>query len=254
MRLTIFLILFTVKSFSQENGLYEVFDKPFISCDSFINVLSRKPKDEDLFNFLHQKLLRQYVFHPKDFRKVKSLIEGLEVKKFEVLENQVRAQYDWKKNRKNKKMEKLFIEIDVNDQLYRVPEANCNFATRNFDSCKKLYNFDEKVRYNDSVNKVIVDSIWKQYGYPKKNWLGKGQYGFNIFLHHDFSFVNEKIEILRAAYNKEFISGTFLVIEDKNLLWNCKEQKNGKVFCGQIKLCNPCEYNKKCCEDKSSAK
>lgn len=259
MKLLAILFFFNLfnNCYSQENGLYDVFDKPFYSCDSLLDYIKIEKSSPNLFNQLKNGLLKTHVINYKELKKYKNKLSFLDLETLEKIFDLIEIQYDWKFNQKNKKIEKIFLKILERDQSYRVPMTDCYYSTRNNDSCRKLNNYEKKMLFNDSLNLVEIDSLWKQFGFPKKEWLGKGIQGFEIVCqHYQRNIVYNNFSVFLEAVKLGYFSkDNYAKFEDGYLLDNCKEQINNKIFCPRkgekySQPCTPCEYNKKCCEKK----
>lgn len=205
-------------------------------------------RDSLNFNFLKANFVTKYIINPKEFKQILSKIKLSDSEKAELKKN-VQIQYDWGLNKKNKDIEKLFIGIYKRDQLERKIMTDCYMKTKNSDSCSHTNNLYKKMLYSDSINKFLIDSIAKTYGFPKRKWLGKGRGGFSTFIHHHRSIFEKNYDLfLFAALNNYFSESKFKTLVDFKLLDECKNQRYNMVYCGSSTLCTPCLYNKKCCE------
>jgi hypothetical protein len=124
-------------------------------------------RDSLNFDFLKLNFVTKYIVNPKDFKQILNKIKLSENQKAD-LKKSVKIQYDWFLNKKNKDIEALFMGILERDQQERRIMTDCYVKTKNDDSCRHTNNLYEKMLHSDSINKFLIDSIAKTYGFPKK--------------------------------------------------------------------------------------
>ena len=248
MILRIIFIFLSMNCLSQNgDGFCYSIHKPSLSSDSLENLVHQLG-DSFSFHYLKANLVTRYIINPKDFKRILKKKNLSENQKSELMKT-VQIQYDWALDKKNKYMEKLFVGIYERDQKERDIMTDCYVRTKNNDSCRYTNNMYAKMLQSDSINRIIVDSIAKTYGFPKKNWLGKGRGGYNTFMHHHLEIFKKNYDLfVFATKNSYFSEIKFKTLEDFKLLSECKNQKYNTVYCGDSKICTPCQMKEKCCE------
>jgi len=126
---------------------------------------------------------------------------------------------------------KIFERIRETDQDYR-QQIDGIGKTYGFQSIEMQSNW-KKIHYYDSVNLVIIDSLYSIYGWPDPKVAGKKSgTTFWLVIQHSPLFIQEKyLPVIREAVaSGKANAGNLAYLEDRILMFKNLPQKYGSQF------------------------
>lgn len=146
----------------------------------------------------------------------------------------------------NEELKQELIKINKDDQDLRRLFFYPKIYEAKSDSLKKAYSVDDsklkealakKMKENDSINLVKVESIIEKYGYPGKSLVGERESNtaWAVIQHSDLEIIEKYLETLKkAADNKELRFTSYALSLDRSLMYAGKPQ----IYGSQGKMVN----------------